>query len=193
MNLLSAALLCGVALIGVVAEAQPDYALHATPLGATPVDPAIARALATIKPQQIEQTVKSLVSFGTRNTLSSMQTDLPPGEGINPAAEWVASQFDAISRQCGGCLEVKRDTFTADPASGARWARRIPKPTQITNVYAIQRGTDPAQAKRMVLVTGHYDSINSNVRKNWAILPALLQAPMTMPPVWLFHWSAPAL
>ena len=67
---------------------------------------------------------------------------------------------------------MKRDTFTADPASGARWARRIPKPTQITNVYAILRGTDPAQAKRMVLVTGHYDSRNSNVRKNWTITGA---------------------
>ncbi len=97
-----------------------------------------------------------------------MDTDLPPGQGINAAADWIVAQFDAISRECGGCLEVKRDTFTADPASGARWARRIPKPTQITNVYAILRGTDPAQAKRMVLVTGHYDSINSNVRKNWA-------------------------
>ena len=168
MNLSHAVLLCGMALMCVVAKAQPDYVLHATPVGPLPVDPAITRALASIKPQQIEQTVKALVSFGTRNTLSSMETDLPPAQGINAAAEWVASQFDAISRQCGGCLEVKRDTFTADPASGARWARRIPKPTRITNVYAIQRGTDPAQAKRMVLVTGHYDSINSNVRKNWA-------------------------
>ncbi len=153
---------CGLALTGGVAIAQPDYALHATPVGPAPVDPAIVRALATIKPQQIHETIQTLVGFGTRSTLSSMETDLPPGQGINAAADWIAGQFEAISKQCGGCLEVKRDIFTADPASGAQWARRIPKPTKITNVYAILRGTDPAQAERMVLVTGHYDSRDSS-------------------------------
>ncbi len=155
-------LLCGLALACGAAIAQPDYARHATPLGPAPVDPAIVKALATIKPQQIHETIQTLVGFGTRSTLSSMETDLPPGKGINAAADWIAGQFEAISKQCGGCLEVKRDTFTADPASGAPWARRIPKPTKITNVYAILRGTDPEQAKRMVLVTGHYDSRNSS-------------------------------
>ena len=168
MKLPQVVLLCGLALACATLIAQPDYVLHATPIGPAPVDPAIARALAAIKPSQIHQTIEKLVSFGTRNTLSSMDTDLPSGQGINAAADWIAGQFEAISHVCGGCLEVKRDTFTADPASGARWARRIPKATQITNVYAILRGTDPEQARRMVLVTGHYDSINSNVLKNWA-------------------------
>ena len=168
MKLAQVVLLCGLALACGASHAQPDYVLHATPIGPAPVDPAIVKALTSIKPSQIHQTIQTLVGFGTRTTMSSMATDLPPGQGINAAANWIASQFEEISRECGGCLEVKRDTFTADPASGARWARRIPKPTQITNVYAIQRGTDPAQARRMVLVTGHYDSINSNVRKNWA-------------------------
>jgi hypothetical protein len=154
--------LCGLALVCSAATAQLDYALHATPVGSAPVDPAIARALAAIKPQQIQETIQTLVGFGTRSTLSSMETDLPPGQGINAAADWIAGEFEAISRTCGGCLEVKRDTFTADPASGAQWARRIPKPTKITNVYAILRGADPAQAKRMVLVTGHYDSRDSS-------------------------------
>ena len=153
---------CGLALVCAAATAQPDYALHAASAGPPPADPAIARALAAINTRSIQQTVKSLVSFGTRSTLSSMETDLPPGQGINAAADWIAAQFEAIGRECGGCLEVKRDTFTADPASGAPWARRIPKPTKITNVYAILRGTDPEQAKRMVLVTGHYDSRNSS-------------------------------
>jgi hypothetical protein len=92
-----------------------------------------------------------------------METDLPPGQGINAAADWIADQFEEISKQCGGCLEIHRDTFIADPANGASWAKRIPWPTRITNIYAIQRGTDPIQSKRMYLVTGHYDSRNSNV------------------------------
>ena len=166
-------LLCGLVLACGAAEAQPDYALHATSIGPAPVDPAIARALASIKPSQIDQTIEKLVSFGTRNTLSSMETDLPPGQGINAAADWIAGQFEAISRECGGCLEVKRDTFTADPASasGSPWAGRIPNPTKLTNVYAVLRGTDPAQAKRTVLVTGHYDSRNLNVLDDHGAAP----------------------
>jgi Zn-dependent M28 family amino/carboxypeptidase len=51
---------------------------------------------------------------------------------------------------------VKTDSVLEQPAD------RIPKPTQITNVYAVLRGTDPKQAERIVLVTGHYDSRNSD-------------------------------
>jgi hypothetical protein len=163
--------LCGLALACGATTAQPDYTLHAIPVGTMPVDPAIVRALATIKPQQIQETIQTLVGFGTRSTLSSMETDLPPDQGINPAADWIAAQFEAISHECGGCLEVKRDTFTADPASSAQWARRIPKPTKITNVYAILRGNDSEQAKRMVLVTGHYDSRNSSNNDDHAAAP----------------------
>jgi hypothetical protein len=137
--------------------AQADFSLHATPVAPAAPDPAIAGALQTIKPADIEKTIQALVGFGTRNTLSSMETDLPPGQGITAAADWIAGQFEAISKECGGCLEVHRDTFTETASE------RIPQPTTITNVYAILRGADPVQAKRMVLVTGHYDSRVTNV------------------------------
>jgi len=163
-----ALLLCGLALFCTAANGQPDYQRNATPVRQALSDPAIVHALSSIKPSQIKETVQTLVGFGTRNTLTSMQADLPAGQGINAAADWIVEQFDAISRQCGGCLEVKRDTFVADPASGESWARRIPRPTKITNVYAVLRGSDPVLATRMVLVTGHYDSINSNVFASWS-------------------------
>jgi hypothetical protein len=51
---------------------------------------------------------------------------------------------------------VKSDTFTEGPAD------RIPKATVITNVYAVLKGSDADRAKRIVLVTGHYDSRNSD-------------------------------
>ena len=148
--------LLAVGMIPVHAQAQADYQFHATPVSSAPADPAIASALAQISEARIHQTIEKLVGFGTRDTLSSMETDLPPGTGITAAADWIAGQFEEISKECGGCLEVKRDTFT-NPV-----AERIPKPTTITNVYAILRGSDPAQAKRMYLVTGHYDSRNSD-------------------------------
>ena len=148
--------------------AQPDFQRYGRPVEPAPIDPDIRKALAAIDPSRIEQTIKTLVGFGTRNTLTSMESDIPPGHGIDAAADWIAAQFAQIAQACDGCLEVKRDTFTADPASGEPWAKRIPRPTRITNIYAVLRGSDPVQAKRMYLVTGHYDSINSNVFKNWS-------------------------
>jgi hypothetical protein len=161
-------LLCGFSMTAPVLCAQADFALHAKPVDSAHADPAIARVLATIDSSRICKTIETLVGFGTRNTNSSMDTNLPAGTGVQAAADWIASQFEQISKECGGCLEVKRDTFMADPASGESWAKRIPHPTRITNVYAIEKGADAAQAGRMVLVTGHYDSINSNAFKNWA-------------------------
>ncbi|HEY1995062.1 MAG TPA: M28 family peptidase, partial [Edaphobacter sp.] len=130
------------------------------PVTTAPADPAIAAALQQVSPDNIKATITKLVSFKNRSTLSSMETDLPPGTGINAAADWIESEFKRYSDACGGCLEVKRDEFIEPPGTGP--AARITKPTKLTNVYAILRGTDPAQANRKVIVTGHYDSRNSD-------------------------------
>ena len=119
-------------------------------------DAAITAAIAKISPDQIHADIEKLVSFGTRDTLSSMETDLPPGIGITAAADWIFAEFMRISAACGGCLEVKRDDFI-EPASTAPGSR-IPRDTRLQNIYAVLKGTDPAQASRRVLVTGHYDS-----------------------------------
>jgi hypothetical protein len=130
------------------------------PITAAPADPAITAALAQVSPDHIKTTITKLVSFNNRSTLSSMDTDLAPNTGVNAAADWIESEFKSISAACNNCLEVKRDTFT-EPAGTAPNAR-ITRPNRISNVYAVLRGTDPAQAARMVLVTGHYDSRNSS-------------------------------
>jgi hypothetical protein len=135
------------------------------PIRPAPVDPVIAHALQQISSQQIQHTIETLVSFYTRNTLSSMEKDLPAGQGVSAAADWIESEFKRYSDACGGCLEVRRDTFTESPQS------RIPQPTTITNIYAILRGSDPAQAKRMYLVTGHYDSRNTDVQDTHGLAP----------------------
>ena len=148
------------------AVAQPDYARSAAAATAPAADPAIAQAIAGIDPARIHQTIETLVGFGTRNTLSVNDANFAPGKGVQAAADWVFAEFTRISGGCGNCLEVKRDVFTQQPDAGPR--ERVAKPTQMTNVYAILRGSDPVLAKHIVLVTGHYDSINSNVFKNWA-------------------------
>ena len=117
------------------------------------VDPRIAVALTEISPARIQGDIERLVGFGTRSTLSAQDpTSITAGRGIGAARDWIKSQFERYSKDCGGCLEVKTDAFTQAPAE------RISQPTEITSVYAVLKGTDPEAAKRIVLVTGHYDS-----------------------------------
>ena len=127
-------------------------------------DPQIAAALKEVSVKRIEQTIVKLVSFYTRQTLSS---DMPAssGKGASAAADWIKSQFEQYSKDCGGCLEVKTDEFIQEAAT------RVPKPTKITNVYAVLRGTDTANASRIVLVSGHYDSRNSDTNDTTAQAP----------------------
>ncbi len=120
-------------------------------------DPQIASAIQQVSPERIQANVDKLVSFHTRVTISAQDAEsIAAGRGIGAAREWIKSEFERYSRDCGGCLEVKTDSFLQPPAD------RIPKPTEITNVYAVLKGTDPENAKRIVLVTGHYDSRNSD-------------------------------
>ena len=122
-----------------------------------PADPGISQSLKQISAQRIQATIEKLVSFETRLTLSAQDPEsIAAGHGIGAAREWIKSEFERYSHDCGGCLEVKTDAFL-EPAGD-----RIPKPTEITNVYAVLKGTDPENAKRIVLVTGHYDSRNSD-------------------------------
>src|SRR6202050_2986275 len=123
-----------------------------------PADPKITAALKEVSAEHIRATIAKLVSFGTRATLSAQDpASIAAGHGIGAAREWIKSEFERYSKECGGCLEVKTDSFTEEPTE------RIPKATEITNVYAVLKGTDAANAKRMVLVTGHYDSRNTDI------------------------------
>lgn len=120
-------------------------------------DPRIRAALQEISSPHIQADIEKQVNFGTRSTLSAQDpASIAAGHGIGAAREWIQSQFESYSKDCGGCLEVKTDSFTDSPAD------RIPQPTQITNVYAVMKGSDPESAQRIVLVTGHYDSRNSD-------------------------------
>lgn len=122
-----------------------------------PADPQIAAAMRQISATRIQANIERLVGFRTRLTLSAQDpASIAAGHGIGAAREWIKSELVSYARDCGGCLEVKTDTFTETPAD------RIPKPTEITNVYAVMKGTNPESAKRLVLVTGHYDSRNSD-------------------------------
>jgi hypothetical protein len=120
-------------------------------------DTRITAVLQQVSAERIRANIEKLVSFSTRSTISAQDpASIATGHGIGAAREWIKSEFERYAKDCGGCLEVKTDSFTEPPAE------RIPQPTQITNVYAVLKGTDAESAKHIVLVTGHYDSRNSD-------------------------------
>lgn len=111
-------------------------------------NPEIAKMVKEVSAVNIEATIRKLVSFGTRNTLSEQDN---PARGIGAARDWIYSEFQKISADCGGCLQVEKQTFLQPKAN------RVPEPTNLTNVYAVLRGTtDP---ERVYVVSGHYDSM----------------------------------
>jgi hypothetical protein len=142
-------------------DEKRDLDANGLPVSAAPVDRQIAEAIGHISSSEIEHTIATLVAFRNRSTISSMEKDLPADTGVTAAADWIESELKRYSAECGGCLEVKRDTFTEPAGEGPR--SRIKQPTTITNIYAVLKGTDPAQAGRMILVTGHYDSRNTDI------------------------------
>jgi len=141
-----------------------DYAVAGSPIAASPVDQQIAAALKKVSQEKIKANIETLVAFKNRSTVSSLDTDLPAGTGVLAASDWLKAQFESYSAACGGCLEVKVDAFVEQPLAGlAAYRARVVKPTPMRNVYAILRGRDPVAAKRMYLVTGHYDTRETDV------------------------------
>jgi hypothetical protein len=118
-------------------------------IGAAPPPSPDAKLRAIIAPvssEKMKATVQKLVSFGTRHTLSS-QTD--PKRGIGAALEWSRGEFQRYSAACGNCLAIvdPSEVFTND---------RIPTPTRVRDMVAIQRGTE--RPNDVVIITGHIDS-----------------------------------
>ena len=108
----------------------------------------IAKMVKEISAKNIETSIRKLVSFGTRNTLSEQDSAT---RGVGAARDWIYSEFQKISATCGGCLQVEKQTFLQPKAN------RVPEPTNLTNVYAVLKGsTDP---DRVYVVSGHYDSM----------------------------------
>ncbi|KTT74761.1 M20/M25/M40 family metallo-hydrolase [Sphingomonas endophytica] len=111
-------------------------------LAAAPLAPAAREAPSPVRQRA---TVEKLVSFGTRHSLSST-TD--PKRGIGAARDWVAKEFGALSRACGGCIATER-------LSRRFVGPRAPDGVVIEDVLGVQKGSDP---NRYVIVGAHIDS-----------------------------------
>jgi Zn-dependent M28 family amino/carboxypeptidase len=144
-----------VAALAAVLAAAPSIQAQPAPTE----HPLLHEIAAQVSPEQQHATIARLVAFGTRHTLSDTKSDT---RGIGAARRWVASQFQAISKDCGGCLTVETpsEMFTG---------RRVPNPTEVMDVLAIQKGTtDP---NRVIVISGHIDSRVNDVMNATADAP----------------------
>jgi peptidase M28-like protein len=117
--------------------------------------PAEVRAiLRDVDAGNIERSIRTLVGFGTRSTLSS-QDD--PVRGIGAARDWIFDQFQQSAKLSGGRMTVARQTFVQPAGDG------LPTPTTVTNLVATLHGSQPESAARTYVVSGHYDSRCTNV------------------------------
>lgn len=110
----------------------------------------IPKIIAEISPRNIENSIRKLVSFGTRNTLSEQNN---PNRGIGAARDWLYSEFQKAAAQSGGRMTVEKQSFEQAKA------QRMPQPTMLTNIVATLKGTQPESANRVYVVSGHYDSM----------------------------------
>ncbi|HAA16392.1 MAG TPA: peptidase M28 [Cytophagales bacterium] len=106
-----------------------------------------------VSAERIEADIRTLAGFGTRNTFSDTVSDT---RGIGAARRWIKAEFDKISADCNGCLEVfyQKDLVTKEGND------RVPHDAWVVNVVAIQRGT--VSPDRYVIMSGDIDSRASN-------------------------------
>lgn len=116
-------------------------------------DAVIESMIREISAENLEKYVRDLADFRTRHTLSQNK----PNEGIYASQNYVLELFKAFEGQSNGRLNSYIDTFTI-PADG----RRIPEDSQLGNVMATLKGTDPND-DRVFIISAHIDSRASNV------------------------------
>ncbi|MGZ5437089.1 MAG: M20/M25/M40 family metallo-hydrolase [Pyrinomonadaceae bacterium] len=136
-------------MIGIVCTAAYSQRRSAPVRG----NPDIPKIVAEMSARRIEASIRKLVSFGTRNTLSE-QND--PNRGIGAARDWLYDEFQKAAAESGGRMTVEKQSYEQPRAA------RVPQPTVVTNVVATLKGTQSEATSRVYVVSGHYDSMCSS-------------------------------
>ena len=117
-------------------------------------DPEIEQMVKEISSDSLKSYIKTLVAFGTRNTLS---ISINSKRGISAARNWVLQRFNEFAKQSNGRLTAIIDTTTLQPDK-----RRVDTLLLLGNVMATLKGTDPKD-KRIFIISGHLDNMRTNV------------------------------
>lgn len=118
-------------------------------------DPDIVQMLAQISAERIQRSVFVLSSFKTRHTLSDPD---PSGDGIGAAEGWIRTQMQKPIADAAGRLTVTEDSFLQPPQ-----LPRLPQEVRITNIVATLEGSRAGSARRIYVVSAHYDSRVRNI------------------------------
>lgn len=123
-------------------------------------DSELTGLLAQVSPANIEATILKLVSFHTRNTLSTVVSNST--FGIGGARDWLFSEYSRYANANPTAnLQVSLNSYIQQP-DGAR----ITFPVNISNVVAFLPGAtyqSPSNPGRVYVISGHYDTRASNV------------------------------
>jgi len=117
-------------------------------------DPEIEQMVKEISADSLQSYIKTLVAFGTRNTLS---TQTNSKRGIGAARNWVLGKFNEFAKQSNGRLTAFIDTVTYKPDG-----KRVDSTIILGNVVATLKGTDTSD-HRIFLISGHLDNMRTNV------------------------------
>ncbi|MEO6329345.1 MAG: M28 family metallopeptidase [Ginsengibacter sp.] len=125
-------------------------------------DPEIEQMVKEISADSLASYIKTLVGFGTRNTLST-QSDLK--RGIGAARNWVVKRFNEIAQQSNERFSAIVDTTTFRPDG-----KRVDVPILLGNVMATLKGVN-SKDNRIFIVSAHLDNMRTNVMDRTADAP----------------------
>ncbi|MGB7926421.1 MAG: M28 family metallopeptidase [Pyrinomonadaceae bacterium] len=127
----------------VISKAPTEPAPQPAPQASLDAD--IVAMVAQVDANRVASNIQTLVGFGTRNTCSNNSGTSP---GIGAARDWIQSQFAAMPG-----LQVRLDPWTDTSCGGTR---------TLHNVIAWIPGS--GSPNRLIVIGGHYDSRNTNVK-----------------------------
>ncbi len=107
-----------------------------------------------VSADSLKANMYKLVSFGTRNTLSTQGNAT---RGVGAARKWLLSKFNEYAKASNGRLTAFIDTITYMPDG-----KRVDRPIILGNVVATLKGTDPND-HRLFIMSGHMDNMRTNV------------------------------
>jgi hypothetical protein len=120
----------------------PRPVAHAQTVTTAMIDPRIAKLVASISEERMQQLLQKLSSFKTRNTCS----DPSAPDGVGAARQWIYDELKRTSPK----LQVSFDTHQLQNVRGCAGS------IELRNIVAILPGKSP----RRIYVSGHYDSVN---------------------------------
>jgi hypothetical protein len=132
----------GRAIIATLLILMPTRLLLAQNPSQASVDPRIAKLVASISEERLQQLLQKLSSYKTRNTCS----DPSAADGVGAARQWIYDELKRTSPK----LQVSFDTHQLQTVRGCAGA------IELRNVVAIL----PGKTTRRIYVSGHYDTVN---------------------------------